>query len=68
MPNMSTGILTVNTNSTKRKAIVFKRWMTIQLYAQSNFHGQLKMAVNKKGDYISSSLVPVGFEKLFYGM
>ena len=39
------------------KQIVFKRWMTTQLYAQSNFHGQLKMTVNKKGCVSSSSSV-----------
>ena len=40
------GILTVAANTTERKQIVFKRWMTIQLHAQTNFHGQFKMTIN----------------------
>ena len=34
--------------SINEKQIVLKRWTTIKLYAQTTFHGQLKMIVNKK--------------------
>ena len=55
MPNMKAGIHTVaKTLLNENKIIVFKRWATIQLYAQTSFHGQLKLIVNNKSDHFSS--------------
>ena len=47
------------------KQIGFVHRTTIQLYAQTNSHGQLKMIVNKKATI--SSVSAVRFEKYFYG-
>ena len=49
----------------EKKRIVFQRWTTIQLYAQTNFHDKLKMTVNKKAAI--SSVLTVGFKKFFHG-
>ena len=46
-----------------KKQIVFKRWTTNQLYAQSNFYGQVKMTKNKKEAI--SPVFAVGFENVF---
>ena len=59
------GILTVAANTNKRNAILFKRCTTIQLYPQTNFHGGLKMTVNKRAAI--SPVLAVGVEKFFCG-
>ena len=48
------GILAVAANTTERKENRFKRWTTIQLNAQTNFYGQLKMTANEKIGHFSS--------------
>ena len=57
------GLLRVAANATKLKNVNrFKRWMTIQLYVQTNFHGQLKMTANKKA--ATSPVLAAGFKKI----
>ena len=46
----------------KEKQIVFKHLRTNQLYAQTKFHGKLRMTVNKRSDHFSS--FGSGFEKI----
>ena len=48
------GILTAAANTTEQKQVVFKRWRTIQIHAQANFHGKLIMTVNKKSGHFCS--------------
>ena len=45
-----------------REKIIFKRSTTIQLYAQTNFHGRLKTTLNKKKRHFSS--FSSGFRKI----
>ena len=65
MPDVNAGHTYSLQTLPNEKQIVFKRWTTIQLYAQTNFHGQLKMTVNEKSGHFSS--FSSGFEKFFYG-
>ena len=66
MPNMNAGrTYSFCIHYQTKKQIVFKRWTTVQLYAQTIFHGQLKMTVNKKAAI--SPVAEVGFENVFYG-
>ena len=44
------------------KQMFFKRWMTIQLYPQTNFRGQLTMTLHNKSSHFSS--FSSGFRKL----
>ena len=62
MSNMNAELLQTLQNG---KQIVFKQWMmtTFQLYAQTNFHGQLKMTINKRKRPFSA--FSSGFLKFF---
>ena len=61
MPDLNLQFLQTLPNE---KQIVFKCFTTLQLYAQTNFPGQLimKMTVNKKSDHFSS--YSSGFRKV----
>ena len=65
MPSKMQGILTVAANTTEQKQTVYVHWMTIQLSAQTNFHGHLRMTVKKKRAI--SPVLAVSFKKFFYG-
>ena len=61
MFNMNKGH-TVAANITNRKTIRLKSWLIIYLYAQTNFHGWLKMTANLKSSPFSS--FSSGFRKI----
>ena len=58
------GILTVASNTTKRKINPFKALADNSAYAQTNFHGLFKMTVNK--NVAISPVLAVSFEDFFY--
>ena len=46
----------------KQKQIVFKWWATVQLYAETNCHGWLKMTVNEKSSHFPRFVI--GLQKI----